>query len=483
VDNDELRETYRQLALHHHPDRVRGRIARKRALARARDLKAAARAEAAAAAADEEKGGETSDSETRQDDDDDNDDDDDDDDDDTVDDGGVFFSQLNDAWSVIGDEANRALYDLVIGVCDDTVEERLRIARLKRSDAARTVDLMQEEADATRVEEMECDGLVILEARYGDCNNLSVMGLGYDFDIWASSSENTAKRRAPGAHVDVTVPLQCMVEDSRLLIPPGTSKSWLQGFYDPTPINANAAKKVAAAKNQLFIRYRFLGAVHECTVDDMDEVCIPMEEHVVTEGEREAYAAAAKRSVQRSKQKRRRRRAAVTTVAIGLAGYAAYHHRTALVSLLRDWAMRARAAATDTAVVVANNKPSFQGFGASSAFGAPGAAMYDFVTNAVPTSVASAANSVWQWAAPAVQSSTQMMTSSATSAAAAAAPVAIRGISIAASSPTELSSFASLLLASPAATATAPLPSSASLSPVSSAALGYVVLSLVVGDV
>ncbi len=90
---------------------------------------------------------------------------------------------------------------------------------------------------------------------------------------------------------------------TRTLLPvAGTSKMWVEGFYDPSDGEADnelyvrcgfafdllivlASYMVFAIARHLngrvamfcSIRYRFLGSLHECVFADLDEVCIPMQ--------------------------------------------------------------------------------------------------------------------------------------------------------------------------------------------------------------
>ena len=71
--------------------------------------------------------------------------------------------------------------------------------------------------------------------------------------------------------VNVTVPLQCLVEaPSRLVLYSG-KKSGLAGFYDPCP-NQNEEK-------QLLIRYLYQGKVHYVQVEETSQLRIPRISH------------------------------------------------------------------------------------------------------------------------------------------------------------------------------------------------------------
>ena len=152
----------------------------------------------------------------------------------------------------------------------DTEDSQARVHRLKRKDAQRAVATMEETVAAMRAGEEAKQGLLILSARWGD---LSV-------------SEEDASRAVSAPYIDVTVPLQYLVSDSTLIFPAGQSHSWLEGFYDPS-LGTNSGA------NKLHVRYRFLNTMHQATFDDMEEVCIPMEEHVMPDSETEEDASTA----------------------------------------------------------------------------------------------------------------------------------------------------------------------------------------------
>lgn len=172
-----------------------------------------------------------------------------------------IFSKVAQAYTVLSDPISRSMYDLNMGYVKDNTAERKRINLLKRNDAERRIELSESTVAQVREEEAMRNGLIILEALYGD------VSVGED------DQTSTA-----GKCIDVTIPLQCAVKQSALVVHGGGSKAWLEGFYDP---NDNAMENV------LYVRYRFLGALHECIVGDQDELCLPLEEHMISDAPNE----------------------------------------------------------------------------------------------------------------------------------------------------------------------------------------------------
>jgi len=74
-------------------------------------------------------------------------------------------------------------------------------------EAENGVALMTETAERKRKEEQAKGGLIIVEAKYGKLNTNNIL--------------------------DVTIPLQCLVRDSELVLH-NTPKAYLPGFYNPS---------------------------------------------------------------------------------------------------------------------------------------------------------------------------------------------------------------------------------------------------------
>ncbi len=173
----------------------------------------------------------------------------------------AIFTMLSQAYNVLNDPISRSLYDIAQGYKPDTPDVRRQINRMKREQAETQTQTFENIVSAIREEEEQVDGLIIVEALYGDVS----------VDNDSSESSGTA---AAGRCMDVTAALQCQVQSSILFLHGGGSKSWLEGFYDPND---------HALENMLYIRYRFQGAMHECLFGDMDEVCVPSESHIIPE--------------------------------------------------------------------------------------------------------------------------------------------------------------------------------------------------------
>ncbi|KAF9919751.1 hypothetical protein FBU30_010595, partial [Linnemannia zychae] len=110
----------------------------------------------------------------------------------------------------------------------------------QRKEAEEAINLLRDTTARKTRQEQEKNGLVIVEAAYG---NLSA-----------------------GITADVTVAVQALVDNSQLVMPGGHSKNHILGFYDPC----------LGEKKQLRIRYEFQKAMHEVIVDDLEHVILPV---------------------------------------------------------------------------------------------------------------------------------------------------------------------------------------------------------------
>lgn len=129
----------------------------------------------------------------------------------------------------------------------------------RKAEALAAVELMQETSDRIVQVEQARLGLTITEAWYG---KMSVK----DNQRINPCSEDEV--------IDVCVPLQCMVQDSKLIVHPGT-KCRLSGFYDPC----------VGKQKWLSVVYDFRGFRHKVVVEDSQRLAIPKESHRVVKAE------------------------------------------------------------------------------------------------------------------------------------------------------------------------------------------------------
>ncbi|XP_040843779.1 dnaJ homolog subfamily C member 11 [Ochotona curzoniae] len=120
----------------------------------------------------------------------------------------------------------------------------------KRQEAEAAVRLMQESVRRIIEAEESRMGLIIVNAWYGKFVN--------------DKSRKSEKVKV----IDVTVPLQCLVKDSKLILTEA-SKAGLPGFYDPC---------VGEEKN-LKVLYQFRGVLHQVMVLDGEALRIPKQSH------------------------------------------------------------------------------------------------------------------------------------------------------------------------------------------------------------
>ena len=130
--------------------------------------------------------------------------------------------------------------------------ERAREVVERRKEAEAAVELMQETVERIRTTEQAKHGLLIVEAWYGQL-----------FDT-QGADDGLLQSRV----VDVCVPLQCLVVDSKLILHE-SSKANLPGFYDPC----------VGETKFLRVRYEFRGTPHEVTIKNSEPLIIPRRSH------------------------------------------------------------------------------------------------------------------------------------------------------------------------------------------------------------
>uniref|UniRef100_A0A3B3Y100 DnaJ homolog subfamily C member 11 n=1 Tax=Poecilia mexicana TaxID=48701 RepID=A0A3B3Y100_9TELE len=120
----------------------------------------------------------------------------------------------------------------------------------KKQEAEAAVLLMQESVRRIIEAEESRMGLIILNAWYGKF-----------------VTDNSRKHERAKV-IDVTVPLQCLVKDSKLILTEA-SKSGLPGFYDPC----------VGEEKSLKVLYQFRGVMHQVLSGDTEPLRIPKQSH------------------------------------------------------------------------------------------------------------------------------------------------------------------------------------------------------------
>ncbi|KAA1476579.1 DnaJ-domain-containing protein [Dentipellis sp. KUC8613] len=116
-----------------------------------------------------------------------------------------------------------------------------------------TAALLREPAQRHMQAEKAREGLVIMEATYGPMD---------------------PDPEARDLMVDVTIPLQALVQHGQLYIPGHRSKAGVQGFCDPVPDCMKALR----------VRYTFGGRAHYAEIPDYMPVVLPLSDHAVEGG-------------------------------------------------------------------------------------------------------------------------------------------------------------------------------------------------------
>ncbi|XP_024915001.1 dnaJ homolog subfamily C member 11-like isoform X2 [Cynoglossus semilaevis] len=120
----------------------------------------------------------------------------------------------------------------------------------KKQEAEAAVLLMQESVRRIIEAEESRMGLIILNAWYG------------------KFVTDNSKKHERAKVIDVTVPLQCLVKDSKLILTEAT-KSGLPGFYDPC----------VGEEKSLKMLYQFRGVMHQVLSGDSEPLRIPKQSH------------------------------------------------------------------------------------------------------------------------------------------------------------------------------------------------------------
>lgn len=128
----------------------------------------------------------------------------------------------------------------------------------KRQVALQELEKIREKALQSRNAEEEVNGLIIINAKYGDLEHV-------DDDVNEYPS-----------WIDLTDQLQFLVSNSKLYLPE-YSKSRMEGSFDPAP----------GSPKTLLVWYRFRGKTHRVEIDDEEELKIPLVEDVIDPSQEE----------------------------------------------------------------------------------------------------------------------------------------------------------------------------------------------------
>jgi len=113
----------------------------------------------------------------------------------------------------------------------------------------------------------------------------------YEYDAFVASAVADAQKGDGelAEAADVTVPVQCLVEDGGRLNLFEGSKSDLAGFYDPTPYDDGGGEDEEGsaggkAKHKLLVLYSFGDEAHAAAARDSEAMRLPRAAHRASTG-------------------------------------------------------------------------------------------------------------------------------------------------------------------------------------------------------
>ncbi|KAG5444201.1 DnaJ (Hsp40), sub C, member 11 [Clonorchis sinensis] len=133
----------------------------------------------------------------------------------------------------------------------------------RRREALATQELMKHTANRIRESEAAVGGLVIVQATFGY--------------IPPVDSEQKLSDAGGPLNFDVTIPLQALVEQNQLRLPPGRWSD-IQGFYDPC-VGIVRLPGQKGVLRQLHVVYTFHNTPHEVMADESQGLAIPLAKH------------------------------------------------------------------------------------------------------------------------------------------------------------------------------------------------------------
>lgn len=221
-----------------------------------------------------------------------------------------FWSALQTAWKCLSNEARRMIYDIRREGKALSLEDRARIQKLQRDQAARDISNMQIQYQQSIDREKQKNGIIVLKALFGDLRPAAVaLSNGAALNKENASEQTVEGDESPSAKqaesdsraleqefgvvgplLDVTIPIQCCVDNHRVILATGIGKSDLPGFYNPTIFHEMVAAAVPASPSSmksgipctLYVLYKFKGVTHEINVSETEALWLPLRAHAVT---------------------------------------------------------------------------------------------------------------------------------------------------------------------------------------------------------
>jgi curved DNA-binding protein CbpA len=219
-----------------------------------------------------------------------------------------YWSAIQSAWKCLSNESRRIIYDIKRSGRALSVEDKNRIQKLQRDQAARDLANMHIQYQQGLEREKQKNGIIVMRALFGDLrpaadaplsrragdkenSTPSDQGDGSPTSREAESLSADIEREfgIVGPVIDVTVPIQCCVDNHRVILASGIGKSDLPGFYNPTafhhssstecPSSPSSAK--GAHPSSLYVLYKFKGVTHEVNVSETDALWLPLRSHAI----------------------------------------------------------------------------------------------------------------------------------------------------------------------------------------------------------